>query len=1048
MTGPTSDAALAGVLAPLSAEPLRRVLHAAWQPDRPAQSGVLLLWAEEAPAPAAPAAPDAHPFAASETALRATLAALAARTHLTGLLAGAGTWLPGVPLHLPAAADGAPAASPRLDPLAAPGGALRPYRTGALALDPVAALALLLRLPGDGPAADLRFWQVGARLAAARLAAGRYLPALAVDGTAARAVWTPLPGDTAGEATVARLAAAMPRAAGAAAPDQPPAALLADYLAATIAAAVRYWTPAAALPPPPSGGATPAQAAGAEWLLALLGPDPAVAAPPAALQAFAREYAAWVAAAQPAPGTPGYRVCFRLEPPTGGSGPWLLHFLLQATDDLSLLLPAGQVWQEAARRPRGPVPGGVAPAERLRAGLAGAARLFAPLADALRHPAPIHAVLDTGGAYAFLRDAGPALQAGGYGVLVPPWWGRPASRPAIRPRLAEAGPAREGAAGGGAGLLGADALVDFDWQAAVGDVVLDRAELERLVALKTPLVQVQGRWVELRPGEVEAALRFWARAAARPQPLAAVARLLLGEDVPPGLPLDAPGAAEATPAVAAALAGLGDPAAAPALPPPPDLQAVLRPYQQRGYTWLAALTRLGLGACLADDMGLGKTIQTLALLLHRRGEGPVLLVCPTSVVGNWRHEAARFAPALRVWVHQGPGRVVDAAFAVAAAAHDLVLTSYSLLARDAPSLMRVTWAGLVLDEAQNIKNPDAATTQAAGRLSAGWRVALTGTPVENRLDELWSILDFLNPGFLGARAAFRARYALPIEREADPQAAAALRARVGPLILRRLKTDRTIAPDLPEKLEQAVYCTLTREQVSLYEAAVRDGMARLQGRSGPARRGAVLRLLLQLKQIVDHPALFLGDGSALAGRSGKLARLTAMLEEVVAEGDKALVFTQYATMGTMLQAHLTDALGQAPLYLHGGVPRDARDALVAGFQAPGGPAVFILSLKAGGVGLNLTAAGHVFHYDRWWNPAVESQATDRAYRIGRQANVLVHTLIAAGTLDERIDRLIESKRALAAQVIGAGESESWLADLDDAALGALVAFDPAAGGDE
>jgi hypothetical protein len=920
---------------------------------------------------------------------------------------------------------------------------------GALALDALGALTLLLRLPATSPmpvAPSLHFWRAATRLAAAMLAGGRYLPGFRTDDEGAWAGWDPSWSDPGDNAARARLVAAMPLAAAAATHPADPRRLLDSFVRATVGAGARAWATAETLPAPPRSGAPPAQHAAYEWMLALLGADPLVAAEPADWHAFTRQYGTWRDTQQPAEGTPSFRVCFRLEPPAESADLWRLHFLLQATDDPSLLVPAAQVWQMTGGRAAAlPLRGRdfARPPERFRAGLAGAGRLFAPIADALRHPAPINNPLTTAQAYSFLREAAPLLQAAGYGVLVPPWWGTRAAKPVVHLQVREAAPAASPPPAGGPGLLGADALVDFDWQVAAGDVVLERAEFERLVALKEPLVNVKGQWVEFRPGEVEAALRFWTQRAHGPAPLATVARLLLGGDgaADAGLPLDTDATA-LSPAVTEALAGLRDGLHVPDLPPPPALQATLRPYQVRGFSWLAGLVRLGLGACLADDMGLGKTIQTIALLLHRRAGAPALLVCPTSVVGNWRREIARFAPNLRVLVHQGPQRAAGPAFAAAARAHDLVITSFSLLARDEAGLQAVAWAGLILDEAQNIKNPDAAQTRSARRLRAGYRVALTGTPVENRLQELWSIMDFLNPGFLGDRESFRAQYALPIEREGDPAAIDALRRRVNPLILRRLKTDRAIIQDLPDKLEMKVYCTLTREQVTLYEAVVRDGMAQLAqlaGRGAFARRGVVLSLLTRLKQIVDHPALFLGDGSPLPDRSGKLARLAEMLDEALAEGDKALIFTQFAEMGAMLQQYLAATFAQPVLYLHGGTPRPQRDAMVAEFQAPGGPALFVLSIKAGGVGLNLTAANHVFHYDRWWNPAVENQATDRAFRIGQRKNVQVHKLIAAGTLEERIDQLIESKRALAEGVIGAGED--WLATLDDRALAGLLALD-------
>jgi len=370
----------------------------------------------------------------------------------------------------------------------------------------------------------------------------------------------------------------------------------------------------------------------------------------------------------------------------------------------------------------------------------------------------------------------------------------------------------------------------------------------------------------------------------------------------------------------------------------------------------------------------------------------------------------------------------------------VVLTSFPLLARDRDTLAAADWATLVLDEAQNIKNPATKQAQAARALKAAGRIALTGTPVENRLTELWSILTFLNPGYLGSEAAFKRDFARPIERTADPDATERLRKLTAPFVLRRLKTDPTIITDLPEKQEMKVYCPLTQEQATLYEAVVREALEKVQQAeqegNAMSRRGQVLSMLMQLKQVCNHPAQFAKDKSALAGRSGKLARLTEMLEEAYSAGDRALVFTQFAEMGAMLQQHLRETLYDEVLFLHGATPAKERDPMVRRFQAPQGPKVFILSLKAGGTGLNLTAANHVFHFDRWWNPAVENQATDRAFRIGQTRNVQVHKFICGGTLEDRIDEMIESKRALAESVLGAGES--WLTELNTSQLRDLV----------
>jgi SNF2 family DNA or RNA helicase len=475
------------------------------------------------------------------------------------------------------------------------------------------------------------------------------------------------------------------------------------------------------------------------------------------------------------------------------------------------------------------------------------------------------------------------------------------------------------------------------------------------------------------------------------------------------------------------------------LPEPVGFVGQLRPYQRRGLGWLRFMRQHGLGACLADDMGLGKTIQLIASLLADRADGrtgPTLVICPTSVLGNWRHELARFGPDLRVLVHHGPERTDAAGLAVAAAAHDVVLTTYALLPRDEAAMASVSWAGLVLDEAQNVKNSAAQASRVARSLRSGFRVALTGTPIENRLGELWSLMEVLNPGFLGTAEAFRRRFTLPIERDRDQTRADELRRLVAPFVLRRLKSDPAIAPDLPEKLEMKDYPPLTREQAALYESVVQEMLARVEASEGVERRGLILATLTKLKQVCNHPAQARGEDGPLGDRSGKLARLEEMLEESIAAGDQTLVFTQFAELGGRLQRHLHERLGHEVLYLYGGTPAEERDRLVAKFQAPDGPPVFVLSLRAGGTGLNLTRANRVIHYDRWWNPAVEAQATDRAYRIGQTRDVQVHAFICAGTLEERIDELIESKRALAETVIGTGEA--WLTELSTEELRSVV----------
>ncbi|HEX4225033.1 MAG TPA: DEAD/DEAH box helicase, partial [Pseudonocardiaceae bacterium] len=477
-------------------------------------------------------------------------------------------------------------------------------------------------------------------------------------------------------------------------------------------------------------------------------------------------------------------------------------------------------------------------------------------------------------------------------------------------------------------------------------------------------------------------------------------------------------------------------------------RAELRPYQRRGLAWLAFLDRLGLGGCLADDMGLGKTVQLLALEALRRAEGnrpPTLLVCPMSLVGNWQRETAKFAPMLSVHVHHGTDRLAGEELTERAADHDLVLTTYAVLARDRADLGAITWDRIVLDEAQNVKNAASRQSKATRGLPARHRIALTGTPVENRLAELWSIMDFANPGMLGSEGTFRARFSVPVERYGDVEAASRLRRITAPFVLRRLKTDPKIIDDLPDKIEMKQLCNLTAEQASLYQAVVDDMLAKIDDSEGVQRKGLVLATMSKLKQVCNHPAQFLRDGSRIAGRSGKLARFEEIIEAALADGDKIIAFTQFAEFGAMLVPHLSARFDTEVLYLHGGSGKRARDNMVARFQSTEGPSIFLLSLKAGGTGLTLTAANHVLHLDRWWNPAVEDQATDRAFRIGQRRNVQVRKFVCIGTLEEKIDAMIEEKKALANMVVGAGES--WLTELSDTELRELVRLSEDAVGD-
>jgi SNF2 family DNA or RNA helicase len=597
-----------------------------------------------------------------------------------------------------------------------------------------------------------------------------------------------------------------------------------------------------------------------------------------------------------------------------------------------------------------------------------------------------------------------------------------------------------------------DVLLNFRWEVELNGQLLTASDLNELAAMKAPLVRYRGHWVAVDRNELKEAQKLLAegggtltRAAALAAALGGVQHSTLSQAAT-HLPIEVAVDAE----LAQLLTQLNETSANDAVPTPKELRGVLRPYQQRGLAWLTMMSRVQLGACLADDMGLGKTIQLLAFLLHRREQlteqgvndsRPILLICPTSVLGNWQREIARFAPTIPVHAHYGPERARQVDELCAQASGGIVMTSYGLLRRDAALLTEIEWSVAVLDEAQNIKNASSRTARTARNLQAEFRVALTGTPVENRLTELWSIAEFLNPGMLGSYEGFRREIAIPIERFAREDVAERLKHIVRPLILRRVKSDASIIQDLPPKQEMTVYCTLTREQASLYQAELDAAMENIENADGIARRGQVLALITALKQICNHPAQYLREAGPLGGRSGKMERLREMLEEALAAGDRVLVFTQYREMGARLVSELTRHFGSSIQYLHGGTPRATRDVMIRRFQEQAnGPRIFVLSLKAGGTGLNLTAATHVFHYDRWWNPAVEDQATDRAYRIGQQRKVQVHKFLCAGTIEERVNQMLEAKRDLAARIVGQGEQ--WITELNNDQLRELFSLAP------
>lgn len=766
------------------------------------------------------------------------------------------------------------------------------------------------------------------------------------------------------------------------------------------------------------------------WLRSLVGETASIEGAGDDKRRVFETVSAWLSRVEPVVGARSFRTCLRLESPEGDgaegeSAVWRLVICLQRIDDTGDPADAEFILSSLDREPSILRRVNEDARAELRGDVAKAARYFTPLEGCVDPEGPLSCSLSLEEAYAFLRDAAPILESEGIGVVMPNWWHT--SRPRVRMWL-HLRPIETGGSAG-ASSLGLDALVGYDWRVAVGDDELSVDELTRLARSKAPLVNLRGRWTEIQAADAAAAAAFLREnQTGRMTLMEALRQCYRADDLATGVPV---AGLRASGWIGRILDGSANDFLDTA-PPPEVFRGTLRPYQLRGLSWLAFMARLGLGACLADDMGLGKTIQLIALLLHERADGPTpgptLLVVPMSLVGNWQREIERFAPTLRVLVHHGLDRLTGTRFEAEVPGYDVVISTYGLIHRDLEHIACVEWYRVALDEAQNIKNPAAKQATAIRSLRSVNRVALTGTPIENRLSELWSIMDFLNPGFLGTATDFRRRFALPIERYHDDDRAERLRHLIRPFVLRRLKSDPSIEVDLPEKMEMRVYCNLTREQAALYEATVGEMLGQIDRAGGIQRRGLILATLVKLKQICNHPAHFLGDGSGLPSRSGKCERLTEMLEEALSEGDRALVFTQFREMGHLLARLLHETFGREILFLHGGTTRARRDALVDAFQLPASDhPILVLSLKAGGHGLNLTAATHVFHFDRWWNPAVEDQATDRAHRIGQFRRVQVHKFVCIGTLEERIDGLLEEKRALADNIVGAGED--WLTEL-------------------
>ncbi len=730
--------------------------------------------------------------------------------------------------------------------------------------------------------------------------------------------------------------------------------------------------------------------------------------------------------------------CFKLMSPDDDSYPrnWSLAYYLQAENDSSLLLPANDIWQiqmgtitlleEKYENPQ----------ERLLADLALASITYPKIEVSLEQSFPSNIQLTTDEVYQFLEKYAKSLEEQGFRILLPTWMTDPA-KIRLKMRLLDNNSPKITQ-----GLFRMNSFLDFEWEIAIKDTRLSPNEFEQLANLRVPFVNVRGQWLNIDVNELDQAIEILRDKNRKISVNEIIQQSLIQEenlsDEPFDLEYDNNSLFQDS---SFNLSSLDD---FQIEPTPLGFNGTLRPYQVEGFSWLKYLKKAGFGACLGDDMGLGKTIQLIALLLNDYSErniekSPSIIICPTSIIGNWFREISKFAPSLSVFIHHGNNRLKGLDFTSEVSNYDVIITTYNLAYRDIKTLSEIFWENVILDEAQNIKNPRSKQTRTIKSLNSNYRIALTGTPVENRLSELWSIFDFINPGYLGNINKFTQKYILPIEKDNNKDKIQQLSSIIKPFILRRLKTDPNIINDLPDKNEYNIYCSLTEEQAILYEAVVKDLFNKLNDCSYMQRKGLVLATITKLKQICNHPALFMHEKrEKLANRSCKFNRLIEILDEVLSTNEKILIFTQYKELGELLQDFLQKKLNTKVLFLSGDTKTKQRETLIAEFQRKDvtSPKIFILSIKAGGVGLNLTAATHVLHFDRWWNPAVENQATDRAYRIGQKRNVMVHKFVCIGTLEESIDQLIEQKKNLADAIITTGDN--WLTELTNEDLNEVL----------
>ena len=708
---------------------------------------------------------------------------------------------------------------------------------------------------------------------------------------------------------------------------------------------------------------------------------------------------------------------------------WELNFSLKSPLENAQELNASALWKGELENFRNSDFSQEDLEEILLTDLGKAASIFHPIKKALLNTFPTHVFLTSQEAYFFIKDASKALEQLGIEIKLPSLWKEHSINIGLRLNIDS--PDSAPTSNELHKFISVSQLLNYHWDVVIGNRFLTVEEFTNLISTHSNLINVDGEWIELQANKVEATLSFLREQKAKKVSLIEALKMSCSKEI----------SKDVLPIVQLNTSGWLERFLNPRKYPLPDMDepksffGSLRPYQKQGLAWLSLLMNAGISSCLADDMGLGKTIQLIALLLHEREQMeansplPTLLVVPMSILANWQHECSIFAPSLKLYLHHGTSRLQGKELIDKASKVDLFVTTYSIVTRDEAILSQIKFSRIVLDEAQNIKNIETKQTQALKRLSrkcslsefpmpSCHRLALTGTPLENHLDELWSIFDFLIPGLLGGLQDFRRNFSIPIERYRDKQSAQNLARIIQPFVLRRLKNDPQIISDLPEKIEMLVYTSLTDEQSALYQKTLEQMLPQVSQAEGIHRKGLVLSTITKLKQICNHPSLFLKEQNNIKDRSGKLQRLEELLEELLAESDKALIFTQYAQMGALLRPYLQDRFDTEVLFLHGGLNKLARDKMIEKFQSPDGPSIFLLSLKAGGFGLNLTQANQVIHFDQWWNPAVQEQATDRAYRIGQKRSVQVRKFICQGTLEEKIHEMLNVKKDLAETIVG------------------------------